>query len=1022
MSSQFQSSRFPGKARGAMTPAAETTPQISAVISRPLSERGEIFFWLLLLAFVASTVVGALLSPHPRGPQPSALGDFSVPTAEEGRAIPVVFGTVMIKGGNTVWWGDLKSKPVRPKATGLNALPTAWLLRWLSPQPVIGFQYFLGCQFMLCHGPVDALVDIQADVKSVPRTTATINNGDGSENYIQVTATGDNLFGGTIPGGSGGISGIINFYRGLQSQQPDAYLSVKQGRLVLDQSGIGYTYAGVGNGTITAESAGTSALDETITITAAGIDGNPLHSTYQKMRFTVTGSRSGGQSNSTLNSDGSNGCWADQAFSCPIINMTIQTGSTQYANGDTFTIHTQHSTVAPAYRGMCYAVFKQLYVGMSSYLKPLAFVVRRCPNPFGQDSSVANISGDANGALAVYDLLTNVAYGLGIPAARIDSTSFANAALTLGAEALGISMQFDTQASADQLIGEILRHIDGLLYTDPATGFWTIMLARGGYDATTLPLLTVDNVLTTPDFSRGSWSETTNLVTIKFLSRSNNFNTRVVRAYDAANVAVTGEVRPQTIEFNGIGSEAAAELVAIRVLKTLSYPLSKIKLAANRSAWAFRPGGLFRFTWIPLGIVNQVFRITRIGYGELTDGKISIDAVEDIFGINNVAFIAPPSSGWINPVGAPAANLYERLVESPPVGVVNGASNFVLCLAAQNPATTAKQFEIWRDDGSGYFDTLALGAFCPVGLLSAIYPLTTPATDSTGFVLSASGGVALNLLASCTSAELSQGKNLCMVDDEIMAWKNVTLNGDGTYTISTVLRGLMDTVPVDHAAGAKVWFFSEGVGLIGPIRPDRTVTAKLLPANSLGTLPIASASPESLTTRSRAFQFFPDGTTCPRPFPPGNFRMQGAPYGTRYKTITGDLVLTFAYRNVDIEAGLAPLKLQDDPAVDVGQPAGYIGAYKYLNGVIGGGGVATKITPPGASFTYTAAQRYLDGGAGLATVKVVGGRTVTYISSASAFVIVYSTADVESLQAQQVDVTFTGFGFRFGEYFGGITS
>ena len=961
-------------------------------------------------------MVGALLAPHPHGPQPSALGDFSIPTASEGRAIPVVFGTVMIKGGNTVWWGDLKSKPIKLSAGILG----------FGKTQITGYKYYLGCQFMLCHGPVDALVDIQADVKSVPRSLATINNGDSTENYIQVTATGDLLFGGTVPGGGGGISGIINFYRGLQTQQPDPYLSVKQGRIILDQSGIGYTYSGTGNGTITAESAGSSSLDETITIIAVGIDGNTLHSTFGKMRFSVNGSRSGGQSNSTLNLEGSNACWADQAFSCPIINMTIQTGSTQYVNGDTFTIVTQHSTVAPAYRGKCYAVFKQLYLGTSSYLKPLAFVVRRCPNPFGLGSSVFNIGGDANPALAIYDLLTNVDYGLGIPAARIDSTSFSNAAFTLATEVLGISMQFDTQASADQLIGEVLRHCDGLLYTDPATGLWTIILARGGYDPTTLPTLNVDDVLMTPDFSRGSWSETTNLVTIKFISRSNNFNTRVVRAYDPANVSVTGEVRPQTIDFNGIGSEAAAALVAIRVLKTLSYPLSKIKLVANRSAWQFRPGGLFRFTWVPLGISNQVFRITRIGYGELTDGKISIDAVEDIFGINSVAFAAPPSSGWINPVGTPLPNLYERLTEVPYHLLLTSnttsptAEIFGMCMAAQNPATASKLFDIWRDDGSGYFDTTALGSFCPVGLLSAIYPVTTPATDTTGFTLSATGGVDLDLLASCTTAELSQGKNLCMIDDEIMGWQTPTLNANGTYTISRILRGLMDTVPAAHAIGAKVWFFSEGIGLTGPWRTDLTINAKLLPSNSSGTLPIGSASAVSLVTHSRVMVALSDSSVNYRAYPPGNLRMQGAAYGTRYRTITGDLVLTFAYRNVALEAGSLPLKLQDDATDDAVEVHGYMAAYKFLNG--SSLGLGTHVTPPSASFTYTAAQRYLDGGAGLSTVKITGGRTATYISSGSALVIVYSTQDIESLQAQQVDVTFTGFGFLFGQYFGGLIS
>jgi hypothetical protein len=947
--------------------------------------------------------VGALLAPHPRGPQPSALGDFSVPTASEGRAIPVVFGTCMIKGGNTVWWGDLKSKAIKVGGGILGQwLPMGGPL--FGPGQVTGFKYYLGCQFMLCHGPVDALVDIQADVKSIPRTTAVIANGNGSENYIQVKATGDRLFGGTGPGGGGGISGIINFYRGLDTQQPDEYLSAKQGRIVLDQSGIGYTYSGVGNGGITALSAGSKSIEETFTITAIGIDHTSAHSTFNKMRFSVVGSVSGSQTNNTLNPEGSNGCWADQAFSCSRINLTVQTGATQYVNGDTFTVKTQHSHVAPAYRKLCYAVFQQLYVGTSNYLKPLAFVVRRCPDPLAQGAGIANINGDANPALAVYEALTNVDWGLGIPAARIDATSFAAAAVTLASEGLGISMMFDTQASADQLTGEILRHCDGLAYTDPATGLWTIVLARGGYDPSTLPVLTVDSIIGTPDISRGSWRETTNLLTVSFLSRANNFNDRVVRAYDAANIAVTGEVRPQTIEFKGISSEAAAGLVAARVLKTLSYPLAKGKLVADRSAWQFRQGGLFRFTWVPLGIINQVLRITRIAYGELTDGKISIDVVEDIFGINSVAFVAPPASGWVNPAGAPLANAYEQLVEVPlHIALVAGSGGiFVMAMAVRNLNTAANSFEIWLDEGSGFFDSGQASPFCPIGFLAADYPVNTLALDPAGFTLTIAG-IDLVLLEAGSTADMLSGVKLLMIDGEIMGWQTPTANSDGTFTISPVLRGVMDTVPAAHAAGAKVWFFSEGAGFTKGVNSyefDLTVTAKLLPSNSSGSLPITSATAETVTTHSRVAL----------PYPPGNFRMQGQPYGTRFRTIVGDLGLSWSIRNSSA-AGQTPLMRQDDG--DAAPPLSV--AYELDASILGvghalpGGGV-TSTSP----YIITAETRAGFSGAGDAplTVKVFSFKAIVFPVPATLY----------CLQPQSLDVIFTGFGLTFGEFFGGLNS
>ena len=48
-------------------------------------------------------------------PKAATLEDFDIPTAQEGRAIPVVFGTVTVRGPNVVWYGDLYAKPIKKK-------------------------------------------------------------------------------------------------------------------------------------------------------------------------------------------------------------------------------------------------------------------------------------------------------------------------------------------------------------------------------------------------------------------------------------------------------------------------------------------------------------------------------------------------------------------------------------------------------------------------------------------------------------------------------------------------------------------------------------------------------------------------------------------------------------------------------------------------------------------------------------------------------------------------------------------
>lgn len=70
--------------------------------------------WLYAVVFVAALVVGFTMAvPKPQSAPPAGLGDFTVPTAEDGREIPVVFGTRDIAGPNVVWYGDFMAVPVQ---------------------------------------------------------------------------------------------------------------------------------------------------------------------------------------------------------------------------------------------------------------------------------------------------------------------------------------------------------------------------------------------------------------------------------------------------------------------------------------------------------------------------------------------------------------------------------------------------------------------------------------------------------------------------------------------------------------------------------------------------------------------------------------------------------------------------------------------------------------------------------------------------------------------------------------------
>lgn len=71
-------------------------------------------FWFIAV-FVVSLVVAYATMPKPQNAPAPGINELQVPTAEEGREIPVLFGTRDLTAPNVVWWGDLKLVPIKKK-------------------------------------------------------------------------------------------------------------------------------------------------------------------------------------------------------------------------------------------------------------------------------------------------------------------------------------------------------------------------------------------------------------------------------------------------------------------------------------------------------------------------------------------------------------------------------------------------------------------------------------------------------------------------------------------------------------------------------------------------------------------------------------------------------------------------------------------------------------------------------------------------------------------------------------------
>lgn len=164
-------------------------------------------FFTVLILWVITFAISTLLTPKPKltNARPAGLGDFSFPTATEGRSIPLVWGTVRIDGPNVVWTGDLRVDPIKKKVkTGM----------FSSKKQTIGYKYFLGMQFALCRGTVDFLKRMWINDKVV------FEGQLGAAGAVELDDP--NLFGGKDQ--SGGIEGTFRFYVGNDSQTPNPYI------------------------------------------------------------------------------------------------------------------------------------------------------------------------------------------------------------------------------------------------------------------------------------------------------------------------------------------------------------------------------------------------------------------------------------------------------------------------------------------------------------------------------------------------------------------------------------------------------------------------------------------------------------------------------------------------------------------------------------------------------------------------------------------------------------------------------
>lgn len=542
-----------------------------------------------------------------------------------------------------------------------------------------------------------------------------------------------------------------------------------------------------------------------------------------------------------------------------------------------------------AFRPLMHMVMEKCYLGNSDTPPPISVIARRCPNQLGLTGGRHNVNGDSNIACAVYEVMTDNLFGMKIPEDKINTDSFIAAGNLLADEALGISMLVQTAMLGKDLMAEMLRHADGVVYADPVTGLYTMALAREISEADQEDLLVIDDsniVKDSFEFSRSSWEMTKNTIIVQYTERS-VFDTKPVQYQDLANIDVRGGmIDSEEYSYLGFSNATAAMNTAARVSKMKASPLVSAKMSLDRVGYRLRPGSGFWLRKPDRGLANILMRVIEISYGTLDDPAIKITAMEDIFEVNAVAYVPPGPGDWVPPSTGTAPMAYQRLMEAPYYGSGDATRRFVMTVAT--PASASLGYDVISDTAVGTPLTLTnyVDTGTPSGSLVVGMSRTGPEVDSAGMTINAL--VQAGDIDPGTAGSRDTGENLLLVGDELMAFSDIVDNGNGTWNVTGLYRAVLDTQAADHAAGSRVFFISEGAGTTNEdgYGGNVTVRAKLLPKSVTETLAENLATEMVLTTASRAL----------RPLPPARMRIDGAvvPAGL---TVTGAFVFTWAHRN-----------------------------------------------------------------------------------------------------------------------------
>ncbi len=890
---------------------------------------GPVHAELTLFAYIVIMVVTSLIMLALTPKQPDAADQVvEAPRLKDGSGVRMVFGEVWITDPDIIGWKKMGTKTIRGKKSGFNG------------RPIIGYWYKQLFHFLLCRGPVDAVLEFRG--------------GDKTAWKGEMTATGEvqiaqrELWGGQGTGGEGGIEGPMEFLFGDAAQMPSGYLvsnldpkqPAYRGMLTaLYKGGLWGAfspYPKVASFKVRRilegwEREGGAWYPEkaSIEIRRGGFQDEFV--IFEELRMagdvyvgppTLPGAYIEiGGFNLTDKLvirvvDGFYKAWSrwpgdsgnsGRTWTCGV-SVTSSDGATEtYLDDSSFSPAFYFSTPDQAH---AFAVVQPegVFTGSTFYRLHFAdWIVNQ--NRGGLSLSVKRRRGSGfamNPAHMLYQSITDSWMGAE-PEASINDASFRAAADTLYAEGFGLCTEWDsTTESVEAFQQRICNVIGANLSRSPVDGLWYLDLIRGDYDTSTLPVLTDDDII---EYSEqpGTLQDAVNQVIVEWRDPQRREDRSTSPVQSLGGIQAVGAVVGEVATHREIPEETLALRVGGSILQSKARPLRRIATKTTRIAHAWRPGQVIELQSAKRGIASMYCRIGDADRGTLRSGAIALTLLQDTFGLPQSVYVTPdpgadPGDDDVpKPVAASTVQEmpYALLAALQPPGelaVMPADAGFLFAVAT--PAGGEVDYSLHVDAGAGFdeqaesdWSATALTA-AAAGHLEAVIGITA----------------ARGLEDAAIGAMVLWGNEICRLDAVDLIAGTVTLG-----------RGCADTVPAEHAAGSRLWVIDDSIAVDATrYSAGATISAKLLPRTSSQRLELSAAGAATVAFASRAA----------RPYPPAAVTLNG---GTAPLEVFETADVAWLHRDRIASAE----QLVDQSAASIGPEAGTTYTVRwYLGGVL----------------------------------------------------------------------------------------